>query len=155
MGGWHDSAVILPRPVIRIGWAVHRVLFRVTGGRVGTERAWDGRLGTLFITTTSRKTGGARRNPLFYLEDGPNLAVAASNAGAPWEPGWWRNLQADPRASVDLAGKRFPVVARRATEVEAERLWARFIAANGDFQSYRQQADRDVALVVLEVTEPG
>ena len=155
MGGWHDSAVIFPRPVIRIGWAVHRALFQVTGGRVGTERARDGRLGTLFITTTSRKTGEARRNPLFYLEDGPSLVVAASNAGAAREPGWWRNLQVDPRAMVDLAGKRFPVRARRATTDEAERLWPRFIAANSNFVAYREQADRDIALVVLEVIEPG
>ena len=141
--------------MIRIGWALHRALFHVTGGRVGTERARDGRLGTLFVTTTSRKTGEARRNPLFYLEDGPNLAVAASNAGAAVEPGWWRNLQADPRATVDLDGKRFPVLARRATGDEADRLWPQFIAANSNFVTYRQQADRDIALVVLEVIEPG
>jgi deazaflavin-dependent oxidoreductase (nitroreductase family) len=147
--------MILPRPVIRIGWALHRALFQVTGGRVGTERARDGRLGTLFITTRSRKTGEPRRNPLFYLEDGPNLVVVASNAGAARDPGWWRNLQADPRATVDLAATRFPVLAHRATADEAERLWPRFIAANPDFKSYRAQADRDVALVVLEVKALG
>ena len=92
---------------------------------------------------------------MFYLEDGPNLAVAASNAGAAHEPAWWRNLQADPRAKVDLAGKRFPVRARRATADEAGRLWPRFIAANPDFTAYREQANRDIALVVLEVIEPG
>jgi F420H(2)-dependent quinone reductase len=127
----------------------------VTGGRVGTERAKEGRLGTLFITSTSRTTGERRRNPLFYLEDQPNFVVAASNAGAARDPGWWRNLQADPRATVEIAGERFAVLARRATPDEAERLWPQFIAANPDFQSYREQADRDVALVVLEVIEPG
>ena len=147
--------MIFPRPVIRIGWALHRALFQATGGRVGTERARDGHLGTLFITTTSRKTGAARRNPLFYLEDGPNLAVAASNAGAAVEPGWWRNLQVDPRAMVDLAGRRFPVRARRASADEADRLWPRFIAANSNFAAYREQAQRDIALVVLDVIEPG
>ena len=56
---------------------------------------------------------------------------------------------------VDLTGKRFAVLARRATAEEAERMWPRFIAANRDFASYREQADRDVPLIVLEVTEPG
>ena len=135
---------------MRIGWAVHRTLFRVTGGRVGTERAMDDRLGTLFIGTRSRKTGQTRRNPLFYLDDGPNLVVAASNVGADRDPGWWRNLQSDPHATVDLANERFAVLARRATADEAERLWPRFIAANANFAAYRDQASRDIPLVILE-----
>ena len=140
---------------MRIGWAMHRTLFRVTGGRVGTERTKGDRLGTLFIGTRSRKTGETKRNPLFYLDDGPNLVVAASNVGADRDPGWWRNLQADPHASVDLAGRRFPVLARRASADEAERLWPRFIAANANFAVYREQANRDVPLVILEMSEPG
>ena len=135
---------------MRIGWAVHRTLFRVTRGRVGTERAKDDRLGTLFIGTRSRKTGEIKRNPLFYLDDRPNLVVAASNVGAERDPGWWRNLQADPHATVDLASERFPVLARRATADEAERLWPRFIAANANFALYREQTKRDIPLVILE-----
>jgi hypothetical protein len=38
---------------------------------------------------------------------------------------------------------------------EADRLWPRFIAANPNFAAYREQANRDIALVVLEVIEPG
>ena len=121
----------------------------------GPSGAREGRLGTLFITTTKRSTGKPRRNPLFYLDDGPNLVVVASNAGAARDPGWWRNLQVDPRAMVDLTGKRFAVLARRATGEESERMWPRFIAANPDFASYRELANRDVPLIVLEVTEPG
>lgn len=149
------APMILPRPVMRIGWALHRTLFRVTGGRVGTERAKGDHLGTLFIGTRSRKTGEIRRNPLFYLDDGPNLVVAASNLGAEHDPGWWRNLQADPHATVDLANERFSVLARRATADEAERLWPRFIAANANFALYREQANRDVALVILERIASG
>ena len=136
---------------MRIGWAAHRTLFRVTGGRVGTERAAaGGRLGTLFIGTRSRKTGEVRRNPLFYLDDGPDLVVAASNVGADRDPGWWRNLQADPHGTVDLPSERFLVLARRATADEAERLWPRFIAANANFALYREHANRDIPLVILE-----
>jgi deazaflavin-dependent oxidoreductase (nitroreductase family) len=140
---------------MRIAWAVHRALFRATGGRFGTERAEGDRLGMLFIGTRSRKTGEIRRNPLFYLDDGPNLVVAASNIGAERDPGWWRNLQADPHATVDLSSERFPVRARRATADEAERLWPRFIAANASFARYREQSGRDIPLVILEVHEPG
>jgi len=38
---------------------------------------------------------------LFYLEDGPNFVVVASNAGDNADPQWWKNLQATPDASVE------------------------------------------------------
>jgi hypothetical protein len=31
--------VTLPRPILELAWAVHRGLFRMTGGRAGTEHA--------------------------------------------------------------------------------------------------------------------
>ena len=145
----------LPRPILETAWALHRVLFRVTAGRIGTERARPGRLGTLFLTTIGRTSGKPRGTPVFYLEDAGSLVVVASNAGADRDPAWWRNLQADPRATVDLAGNQSAVVARRASAAEADRLWPRLIDANSDFAAYRRETTRDIALVVLEVIEPG
>jgi len=75
--------MIPPRPLYLAGWALHRALFRATGGRVGTTRpGGDGGLGTLFLETTGRTSGKRRGTALFYLDDGRNLAVVASNAGA-------------------------------------------------------------------------
>jgi F420H(2)-dependent quinone reductase len=145
---------MIPRPVLLVGWAIHRGLFRLSGGRLGTRRAGDG-LGTLFITTTGRSSGMPRRNALYYLDDGDRLVVAASNAGAERDPGWWRNLRADPRATVDLLGERFEVRARRATPDEVDQLWSRFDAARPEFAGYRERAGRDVALVVLERVAPN
>ena len=146
--------MIPPRPILELAWAFHRVLFRVTGGRLGTERAGTG-LGTPFLTTTGRNSGKPRGTAVFYLEEDGRLIVAASNAGADRDPAWWRNLQADPRATVDLTGERSSARARRATAAEEERLWPLFIAADSNFAAYREEADRDIALVVLEVIEPG
>jgi F420H(2)-dependent quinone reductase len=146
--------VTLPRPILVLAWAFHRVLFRVTGGRVGTERAGTG-LGTLFLTTTGRTSAKPRGTAVFYLEDAGRLVVVASNAGADRDPAWWRNLQANPRATVALTGEQVAVLARRASADEADRLWPRFIAANPNFAAYREQASRDIALVVLEVIESG
>jgi F420H(2)-dependent quinone reductase len=145
----------LPRPILELVWAFHRALFRMTGGRVGTERTREGRLGTLFLTTTGRTSGKPRGTAVFYLEDAGRLVVVASNAGADRDPAWWRNLQANPRATVDLAGEQVAVRARRASADEANRLWPRFMAVNPNFAAYRERANRDVAVVVLEVTEPG
>jgi deazaflavin-dependent oxidoreductase (nitroreductase family) len=133
-----------------MGWAIHRALFAVTGGRVGASRATGDRLGTLFILTTGRRTGQVRRTGLFYLEDGPDLVVIASNAGASADPGWWQNLQQTPNAEIQLGPAHRPVRGRRATPAEAERLWPRFVAASATYEEYRSAAAREMPVVVLE-----
>ena len=139
----------LPRPILQLAWAFHRLLFRMTRGRVGTQQAGTG-LGTLFLTTTGRTSGKRRGTVVFYIEDGERLVVVPSNAGAERDPAWWRNLQADPRATVDLAGEQFAVRARRATVNEASELWPRLVAAHPPFATYQAGAERDIPVVILE-----
>ena len=84
------------------------------------------------------------------MEDGGRQVVVASNAGADRDPAWWRNLQADSRATVDLAGERFAVRAHRATSDEEARLWPRLVEAHPRFATYRAGTDREIAVVILE-----
>jgi deazaflavin-dependent oxidoreductase (nitroreductase family) len=100
-----------PRPILRIGWAVHKALHRLSGGRLSTNRPNE-RVGTLFLVSRGRKTGTLRRNGLYFVEDGPAFAVVASNAGEDADPSWWLNLQATPDADVELGTRRIPVRAR-------------------------------------------
>lgn len=86
---------------------------------------------------------------LFYLADGANLVVVASNAGAAYDPAWWRNLEVEPRAKVDLPGRSMDVQARVASGDERERLWARFEPLAG-YAAYARSADRPIPIVILE-----
>jgi F420H(2)-dependent quinone reductase len=138
-----------PRPLLRLGWAFHKALFRLTGGRMGTQRAGEG-LGTLFLLSTGRTTGAIRRNGLFYIEDGPNLVVVASNAGENVDPNWWRNLKAKPDAVVEIGTRRLPLRARAASPDEAARLWPRLDAAYREYAAYRAKATREIPVVILE-----
>lgn len=143
--------MIPPRAVLRAFWALHKGLRVVSGGHLGTIRPRGTRLGTLFLVSTGRISGQQRRNGLFYVEDGANLVVVASNAGASAYPGWWLNLQATPRAEVELGGgRRRPVRARAATPDEVALLWPRFVAGSSSFEEYRRVADRPIPIVVLE-----
>jgi hypothetical protein len=64
---------------------------------------------------------------LGYYEDGSNLVSMAMNGWGAAEPGWWLNLEADPRAVVELAdGRRREMLTRRATGDERKRLWQRW-----------------------------
>ena len=90
---------------------------------------------------------------LYYLEDVEHLAVAASNAGADDAPGWWLNLQATPRASVDLPDGPLWVTARETDGAERERLWPRFVACLADYGTYASATDRHIPIVILEPTD--
>ena len=140
----------MPRWFFRIGWFVHKAVRRLTGGRIGTERPRDGRVGTLFLHTTGRKTGAPRVNGLFYIDDGPDHVVVASNAGASKDPGWWLNLRAHPDAEVEIDGDRRPVRAREASDEERASLWPRLVASHAPYARYETTAGRRIPVVILE-----
>lgn len=142
--------MILPRWLLRTSWALHRGINAASGGRLGTLRPGATALGTLFLVTTGRRTRAPRRTGLYYIEDGPNLAIVASNAGADEDPAWWLNLQARPEAHVEIGGARHAVRARRATPDEDARLWPRFVHGYATYAEYRRATTRPIPVVILE-----
>ena len=142
-----------PRPVLRLGWAIHQLLWRLSGHRLGTARPPGDRVGTLFLLSTGRKSGTVRRNGLFYVEDRAAFVVVASNAGEEAEPQWWLNLQVTPTAVVELGRRTVPVRARPATDAERARLWPRLVAGYPEYAAYQARVGREIAVVILEPTD--
>ena len=142
--------MIPPRWLLRIVWAEDRLLSRLTGGRLSMPSFSGGILRTLFLRTVGRKSGQPRRNGLYYVDDGPNLAVVASNVGEDNDPAWWLNLRARPDAEVEIGGTRRAVRARRATPDEADRVYARFVAGQSQYAEYRRRTSREITVVILE-----
>ena len=91
-----------------------------------------------------------RENALIYIEDGPNLVVVASNAGADKDPAWFRSLMASPATTIRIGRDQRPVHARVASEREAVELWPRLEAINPDYAMYRKQTTRPISIVILE-----
>jgi F420H(2)-dependent quinone reductase len=144
------SGMIPPRPLLRLMWAIHKGIDRLTGGRIGSVRPTGRRLGTLFLLSTGRTSGQPRRNPVYYVEEGPNLVVVASNAGAATDPAWWQNLQTKPDAAVEIGGERRAVRARAASPEEQARLWPRFVRGSANFGEYQANTKRKLSVVILE-----
>ncbi|MFL1378859.1 nitroreductase/quinone reductase family protein [Nocardiopsis protaetiae] len=143
---------IPPRWFVRFAWVVHRLLYRLTGGHVGTWRPKGTRWGALRLTTTGWRTGRERSVIIAYLEDGPNLVGLAMNGWSEGEPAWWLNLRAHPEATVELPGepRPRPVRAREATGDERTRLWSRWRTLNPDLDAYAALRTGPTAVVVLE-----
>jgi deazaflavin-dependent oxidoreductase (nitroreductase family) len=104
---------------------------------------------TLYLHTVGRKTGKPRRTPLYYVDDGDDLAVITSNAGRDRQPAWWLNLQAEPDAEIELGKERRRVRARKASQAKFRRLWPRFVAGLRNYEAYRRKTDRELVIVLL------
>jgi deazaflavin-dependent oxidoreductase (nitroreductase family) len=139
-----------PRWFVVTFWHAHRSVVRLTRGRVGLWRPKPDGWGTLWLTTTGRRTGEPRQVLVGYLEDGDDLVTMAMNGwGAP-EPAWWLNLQAHPDATVQTKDGVRTVRARRAQGPERERLWARWAEIDKNLDAYAARRPAETAVVVLE-----
>ena len=140
-------SVIDNRQLIRAQSAVHRWIYRLTGGVIGGR---IGRAPVLLLTTQGRRTGRVRTTPLLYVRDGSRLAIVASNAGNDKSPGWWLNLQASPEAQVQVGRRKMKIKARVADPDERARLWPLACAQYRTYAKYQEKTHREIPVVVLE-----
>ncbi len=127
----------------------HRVLLRLTGGRV------SGRLGSMPVIelTTRGRRSGERRTALLTVaaRDGDALVIVASRGGDDAHPAWYLNIVADPDVRVGPVGKQPSAMrARVASDVERERLWPRVVESYSGYAAYQRRTSRQIPLVLLE-----
>jgi deazaflavin-dependent oxidoreductase (nitroreductase family) len=131
---------------------VDRLIGRVTRGRVVAL----GIAPSLIITTTGRRSGQPRSNPLLYVRDGDAYVVIGSNWGQTRHPAWSLNLLAEPTAAVTLDGTRFPVRATLAEGAQRERLWQLLLAEWPAYRTYVERSGgRDIRIFRLAPDGPG
>jgi F420H(2)-dependent quinone reductase len=128
--------------------ALHRDLYRLSGGRAGS-RIWG--LPIVLLTTTGRRTGRPRTVPLCSLQRAESFVVIASYGGLDRSPAWWLNLQSDPRASVQLGSTTRAVRARETTGAERAALWAEVTRVAPGYLGYERRTSRRIPVVVLDV----
>jgi len=102
------------------------------------------------LTTTGRRTGRERTNPLLYAVDGDAFIVVGSNWGQQQHPAWSSNLLADPDAVVTLGGQRIPVRATRVEGTERERLWELMRSLWPAYAQYEERSGRHIRVFRLE-----
>lgn len=125
--------------------------FRTNEGRVGGY--FEGAT-MLLLHTTGRRTGTEHVNPLVYLPDDGRWVVIGSKGGAPTDPDWVRNLEANPDATIEAGTETIPV---RATRIlrggpEWDDLYARQVARRHGFAEYLDKTEgiRTIPVIVLE-----
>ena len=134
------------RIVIKVIGALHRWMYRVSGGKLG--KSFFGSP-VLLLTTTGRRTGKPRTWPLTYLPEGDRLIIIASNGGQPNHPAWYLNLRATPQVSVQLGDRVRTMIAQTTEGDERARLWSRVVEEYPAYAEYQRKTDRQIPVVVL------
>ena len=104
----------------------------------------------LLLTTVGRKSGEKRTTPLIHRTDGERYVIIASNGGATDHPAWFKNFSANPSVEIQVKAEKFPVSVSIAEGEERERLWKLMTEVWPDYDSYQENTDREIPVVVLE-----
>ncbi|HEX9480497.1 MAG TPA: nitroreductase/quinone reductase family protein, partial [Solirubrobacteraceae bacterium] len=65
-------------------------------------------------------------------------------------PGWFKNLTAEPNASIQVLDEEIPVRASVAEGAERERLWSLMTEVWPAYDEYQQRTTREIPVVILE-----
>ncbi|MCU1393056.1 MAG: cell entry (mce) related family protein [Ilumatobacteraceae bacterium] len=121
--------------------------FRATGGQVtGDFAGWP----LVLITHRGAKSGREYTTPLVYTRDGDKVVIIASKGGAPDDPQWFRNLQANPDVTVEVGAESYAARARVAEGDERDRLYRAQADQMPNFDEYAAKTSRAIPVVVLE-----
>lgn len=133
--------------VFRVVTTLHTELYRRTGGKIGGQMF---KSPLMLLTTTGRRSGQPRVTPLLGIRDGDRFLAIASFGGDERDPQWFKNLQANPDATIEVAGETIPVRATVATPEEKKALWPKVLAAYKGYANYQRKTERDIPVVILE-----
>lgn len=132
---------------IRAGAAGHLATYLESDGEEGY--VYKG-APILILTTAGRSSGEPRSTPLIFGRDGAALLVVASLGGSDSDPGWYRNLVANPDAHVQVKAERFAVHARAAAAEDRTRLWELMVSVYPAYVEYQERTEREIPILRLE-----
>lgn len=134
----------------------HRVLHRVSGGRLG--RRFPGGQQVVWIMTLGRRSGQWRRNPLLSVRDGSGpdacWVITGSNAGQAKVPGWVFNARHHPDGFLEVDGQHFRVRFEEAEGEDRDALYARLTATWRSFATYEDHAGRQIPVFRIRILAP-
>jgi len=120
---------------------------RSAGEKANTLR--DTGLPVVVVTMLGNKTGKVRKIALMRVEHNGEYALVASMGGAPTNPVWYRNLQANPGdVTIQDGAEPFEAQVREATGDERAVWWERAVAAYPSYADYQRRTDRQIPVFV-------
>jgi deazaflavin-dependent oxidoreductase (nitroreductase family) len=105
----------------------------------------------IILHTIGARSGRVHETPLVYFqeEEGGDLIVIASAAGAPRHPAWYHNLLTNPQFDVEVGTSTFPVKATVLEGEERATVWDTIVAERPGFGEYQEKTTRVIPVVRL------
>jgi deazaflavin-dependent oxidoreductase (nitroreductase family) len=110
----------------------------------------------LLMTATGAKSGNSITTPLVYGREGDDYIVVASKGGAPHNPAWFTNIQANQEVEVEVANgdgvvEKFKARARLVDgQADHDRLFRDMSKIWPAFVDYQKRTERVIPVVILE-----
>jgi deazaflavin-dependent oxidoreductase (nitroreductase family) len=109
----------------------------------------------LLMTATGARSGNSITTPLVYGRRGDDYIVVASKGGAPNNPTWFRNIQANPEVAVEVASgggtEKFKARARVVDgQADRDRLFEEMSKIWPAYLDYQRRTERVIPVVILE-----
>lgn len=121
--------------------------YRATDGVEGHE--WQPGVYALLLTTTGRTSGNAYTTPLIYRQVDGDYVIVASKGGAPDDPDWYLNLEANPQVEIQVGPDVMPATARTVEGDDRSRLWQLMAEVWPDYDEYATKTDREIPVIAL------
>jgi deazaflavin-dependent oxidoreductase (nitroreductase family) len=112
----------------------------------------------LLMTAKGAKSGDSITTPLVYGRHGGDYIVVASKGGAPNNPTWFTNIQANPEVECEVAIndgiEKFKARARVVEgKADHDRLFQEMSKIWPAYLDYQKRTERVIPVVILERTQ--
>jgi len=136
---------------LKVFMALNTFAIRLSRGRIGSQ------LGTqtiLLLHSRGHKSGKEYVTPIAYFYTDGFYFLIGSNWGKEQNAGWYYNLLAQPRTTIEVKGRRVSVEARPAEGRQYDRLWEYAVQHHPPYLHYKEMTKRHIPIVMLKpVTE--
>lgn len=132
---------------LKVFMAMNIFAIRVSRGRIGSQ------LGTqtiLLLHSYGAKSGKHYVTPIAYFFTQGFYFLVGSNWGKEYNAGWYHNLLAHPRTTIEVKGKTIPVEARQAEDAQYEFLWKYAIDHHPPYLHYQEMTTRHIPIIILQ-----
>jgi deazaflavin-dependent oxidoreductase (nitroreductase family) len=120
---------------------------RSGGEQANTLR--DTGLPVVIVTMRGNKTGNVRKIALMRVAYDGEYALVASMGGAPTNPVWYYNLQANPdEVTIQDGAEPFEAHVREVSGDERAVWWERAVAAYPPYADYQRRTERQIPVFV-------
>jgi len=122
--------------------------YEASGGTEGNS-LFDTGIPIIVVTMRGHRSGNVRKIALMRVEHEGQYALVASMGGAPSNPGWYKNLVADPdEVFVQDGPTPVAVSVRKVFGEERALWWQRSVAVYPSYADYEAKTDRIIPVFV-------